>query len=911
MQKLTHKKYDAVVFTEGKTDWRHLEIAAKVLQFSPAIKFERNDESRGDTKLLDLCETYSKSPIQNEIPLIFIFDRDNRSILDKVLEQGKDFKEWQNNVYSLALPIPTHRQDKTHFSIEFFYKDSDLKKTDSNGRRIYTSDEFNERSGTLNTNAEVHLGNFNKLRDVTNIAKSKIIDNEVFNSKHENIALSKSDFANYIYEENEIFNKIDFSEFQKILDLINSIICSAVKFELNEQDCTNDLNPRTKRASHNDRPPIVPIFIGRNNYIEKIQTPKIRIIAITGLGGEGKSTLASHFYQLAKNDETIKKFENYGWCDCKELETPFHDKLHGLLEYLSKEVDMKEKFAEESANETIDRFIDFLNTSENLIVFDNVDAFIEKDSSTLLGNMKDLFDKILNRVNKGLIIFTSRAPITDFHFSFLEIPIQGLTYPEVIELAKAYGLFGNEINESLMEVIYDKTKGHALLLNLIFAQLRNGRLNISRISEIFSIESQLLDKNLLRSIWNNLNEKEKDVVWIIATFNRPPNIKKIEKVFDKSYQKTIKVINTLTKLRLVLEFDIGGEIHYGLHPIIQMKATDEFKPQKKEHITNRIITILSFGNWKLISSIAETNEDYISDFEGYVECAEIALRDADHKKAIDYLCYLSEALRKFGQDAKYIQLCADLFHNLDHKEYRIGTHDNLSKVFEIYLKTLLEQGEFDFVNSVLQELSMNIQSMKEYIYYIEMQGYSLWFQNRFEEHIKLYEDALIKIKEKNEIVSTNFEYDYYLSKRDAGFAKDSLNYFIEKEGLNVENWDPNSKTDLSSVSGNISRCYYLLGDYDKSIHFLNKSIMYLAKDKSRDGRVNYGYALLWLADINIKKKKYEEAHDNLIHAIEIWSKYCPSRIKKIEKHISNYPASFNNKFVIDPYYILKRIDFLT
>ena len=77
------------------------------------------------------------------------------------------------------------------------------------------------------------------------------------------------------------------------------------------------------------------IFVGRNVELDRLLNPQIRVAAITGLGGEGKSTLAAKFFEMAVNGQTKVPFTHFGWCDCKDLETPFHQKLLTLLEELT------------------------------------------------------------------------------------------------------------------------------------------------------------------------------------------------------------------------------------------------------------------------------------------------------------------------------------------------------------------------------------------------------------------------------------------------------------------------------------------------------------------------------------------------------------------------------------------------
>jgi len=225
MDDLVEKKCPLII-TEGKTDWKHLKAALRWLQARgqatvAALAFrEYGDEVKmGDAELLNLCKQMAKLP-QSRIT-ICLFDRDNKAVSKEVAENEnelKGYKAWGNNVYSLILPVPEHRRETPDVCIELYYKDEEIKRCDSNGRRLYLGEEFNPRSGRHNEDNGI-ICRYTKDRMLT----VKIIDSEVFNEKHENIALPKSDFAQSVLDEVENFNDFDFTAFSAVFALIEKI----------------------------------------------------------------------------------------------------------------------------------------------------------------------------------------------------------------------------------------------------------------------------------------------------------------------------------------------------------------------------------------------------------------------------------------------------------------------------------------------------------------------------------------------------------------------------------------------------------------------------------------------------------------------------------------------------------------
>jgi len=207
--------------TEGKTDVMHLKAAIAGLTSSG---FELGSELEydfaiNDVKLLETCEALSK--VKQHRTIICIFDRDNSQAvkLDKIISDGKGYKYWGNNVFSFPIPTPSHRQDKPEVCIELYYRDAEIKTKDKKGHRLFLNSEFNPKSFRHETEDLVcHDSKINNHKQI------KVIDKDVFDKDNENVALSKNNFAENIFNKEEGFSKFAFTEFRKIFDIINEIM---------------------------------------------------------------------------------------------------------------------------------------------------------------------------------------------------------------------------------------------------------------------------------------------------------------------------------------------------------------------------------------------------------------------------------------------------------------------------------------------------------------------------------------------------------------------------------------------------------------------------------------------------------------------------------------------------------------
>jgi len=229
MERVQQRHPKPLLITEGKTDWKHLKAALRWLQVRgqapvAALAFQEYEEEMGSRELEKHCTYIARTP-QPRL-MIHLFDRDEPDVCRRVArDYGKaseSYKNWGNNVYSLILPVPAHRQETPDVCIELYYTDEEIKRCDANGRRLYLGEEFKKESGRHIEDGSINCSELNK-RGIA----GKLIENRVFNERDENIALPKSDFAQSVLDEVENFNDFDFTAFSAVFNLIEQIIRDA------------------------------------------------------------------------------------------------------------------------------------------------------------------------------------------------------------------------------------------------------------------------------------------------------------------------------------------------------------------------------------------------------------------------------------------------------------------------------------------------------------------------------------------------------------------------------------------------------------------------------------------------------------------------------------------------------------
>ena len=221
-----------IIITEGKTDWKHIKAALNYFKqhnvYSDIdVDVWEYEEDMGDSELYRLLESYAKIP-NNPHRIIGVFDCDggndkNKNNGRKIHECG-GIEELGNNVFAISLPIPEYRNYNTNgISIEFLYRDDDLKKVDDSGRRIFVSSEFN-CVGLINNGKIVTIGNKNKLKSCGTRDSEKIIDNDVYDSEGHSLALSKDQFAINVLSKTPPFDNMNFDGFQLLANKIREVL---------------------------------------------------------------------------------------------------------------------------------------------------------------------------------------------------------------------------------------------------------------------------------------------------------------------------------------------------------------------------------------------------------------------------------------------------------------------------------------------------------------------------------------------------------------------------------------------------------------------------------------------------------------------------------------------------------------
>ena len=213
-----------LIITEGKTDWKHIKAAMKALNITDIdVAFHEYEGTIGDKNLMQMLKDFVC--LNSSRKIIGIFDRDNDTFLkDNSEVRDNEFHSLGANVYAFAIPVVNEDLYGIYTSIEHYYVKDDLLKEDVNGRRLFLGSEFFESGNSKDKKYQTKFSGIQNKVKINGVIDDKVYDAEQDPEQKRNVALSKSDYAQMIYDGSAFAANFDFSHFNQIFPIIRKII---------------------------------------------------------------------------------------------------------------------------------------------------------------------------------------------------------------------------------------------------------------------------------------------------------------------------------------------------------------------------------------------------------------------------------------------------------------------------------------------------------------------------------------------------------------------------------------------------------------------------------------------------------------------------------------------------------------
>lgn len=313
-------------------------------------------------------------------------------------------------------------------------------------------------------------------------------------------------------------------------------------------------------------------IFGRGEELATLQKwvlqDECRLVAISGMGGMGKTTLTANLLKnLASNQET--KFANIIWLSLENAPT-LESILTEILDLLS---------PQQNLVPSIENLLDNLRSDRHLIIFDAVENIFAKDS--LAGKYRqgyesysNLFKQISTFQHQSCLLLTSiEIPrevsfLVGNHSPIRLLPLQGLAIQPAKQILRNRGLTEEEDWEKLINLY----RGNPLALKIVatmILELFNGKISdfLAENTIFIGQIAETLDKQFVR-----LSDLEIQLLYCLANIKKPVKFAHLCVYLEQKNISKSQIITVLESLvmRSLIEKNLEhGEFMFTLQPLIQ------------------------------------------------------------------------------------------------------------------------------------------------------------------------------------------------------------------------------------------------------------------------------------------------------------------------------------------------------
>jgi hypothetical protein len=481
-----------------------------------------------------------------------------------------------------------------------------------------------------------------------------------------------------------------------------------------------------------DRPPLVEIFVGREQQLKLVKESDAKMIFLTGIGGQGKSTVAATYFA---HSQAERRYTYYVWRDCKEEAERFENQLTSVIERLSSGRISGEDLAKQSSASIVEILLQFLRDHNVLFVFDNVDHYVDLEAIKMTGTANVFIEALLKSSSKSQAVFTCRPDVVYDDPDALNIHLEGISLNAAVEL---FSRRGASSSVSEIEEAHELTKGHAFWLDLLAIQVGKQHLPTdlpTLVSQIGS-GSELAEKTL-NSIWKTLKDREQTVLRAMAESVRPSTEAEIaDYVMEKvNYNKVVRSLRSLRTLNLVVvkERSHAPDL-LELHPLVRRFIRRNFPENERIGFINNVIRV-----YQKFIGINKRQLEYrpsLMVLQNWTQSAELDVSARRLEDAFANLAEVSPAFIGSAYPREFTRAARLLFDSFDWvADY--PRFKDFDRVFGTHMELLEDLGQHAEADALLEKYELTVPNRDaRYINYCDMRCYSKWVRGDFATAVK-------------------------------------------------------------------------------------------------------------------------------------------------------------------------------
>ena len=628
-----------------------------------------------------------------------------------------------------------------------------------------------------------------------------------------------------------------------------------------------------------DSPPSATVWVGRSDELRSLLDPALRVVAITGIGGQGKSCLAAKLVDVLQTSDQI---EFWDWRDCKEQANTLHTQLVSIVERLTGGRITGADLASYDTNAIVNVMFRNLNGRRAVFVFDNIDQYVDVARNAAIRGLHTIITTALQQGHDCRFIVTCRPRLSYPEPSFFELVLDGFTTEETRELFDRRNVVISPADvRHKIDAVHALTNGHPLWLNLIATQVARNKADLDRLVESIGHGSEAdLPDRMLREIWKTVNPKQQYVLRTLAEAVRPePEQRLAQYVSDElNFNQFSKALRVLKSLDLVVVKSSITEVEtIELHPVVKEWIRRRFAKAERKRFIDPIRTFLS----NLVASLRHALHGHFtfSVLDNWLYQAEVSINAEAYSDAFETLSEVSTPLLRLGHSGALIRLALQLFGSLEWTPNVAGTYPHYDNVFSSMIHALVALGRTTTVDELLEKFEQTVVSKgSRYVLFCDLKCYSLWYRGKFED-AKVWGIEGVRIKTESHV---DTEHDcgthLALARRDSGEIDAALTWFLQGSSLDdLTKDDTIDDARPGEYYGNIARCLYLKGDASGALRALRKSARLLRDSQGAETLLNQGYAAFWIGEACEKLGRLEDAYVAYRRAADVWRVIAPPK----------------------------------
>ncbi|WP_176489001.1 NB-ARC domain-containing protein [Rhizorhabdus dicambivorans] len=635
-----------------------------------------------------------------------------------------------------------------------------------------------------------------------------------------------------------------------------------------------------------DRPPNIEVWVGRENELRALETSNARVVIICGIGGEGKSALASHYINTL--DEREGRYHFWDWRDCKEQSDRIRTQFIEIIVRFSVGKISSDDLTEADDEELVEILLNHIEDADAILVFDNVDSYVDLENRTFIGAIDILINRISTMKCSSRIILTCRPDVQYASSSVITFPMKGISEEETLELFSKRAP-GHTIPDSDIRDAHALTKGHAFWLDLIAVQVNKvpGTTLRKLLDDMRRGREEVPD--VLSSIWDKLALREQTLLRFMAEAVRPETEITIQRfsASQLNYKNFTRALRSLISLNLiVVKPEMDAPDLYDLHPLVRQFVRTKFEPSERSGFISVVI-----NQYKIIigsiKSMLGINLPFAM-LERWSQKVELEVSAGLYSEAFETLVEIENALIGGGHVQEYVRVGRLLFESIDW-ETAATEYDKFDKVVGMMVGAFEQLGDRESADSMILRYEGTIpQKTARYIKFCDIKSSSYWLRGEFELATEWARTGVSLKKESH--VDTNFDCDHTLAlaERDAGRPAIALDFFRKNWTIEDIIAGIEGVPEDGPMYGNVGRCLQFMQRNEDALICYKRSMRILETDTSYHSKSNRAYARRWVGQILRDLGDLQAAEAFFMDAIRLLGNSAPLRVREIYKEVEGF-----------------------